>query len=42
MTNDPKIKIHHPADPKLKVTVTEDAIQAYLDSGYVRTEVAAK
>jgi hypothetical protein len=28
------ITLHHPSDPKAKVTVNEDHAQAYLDSGW--------
>lgn len=36
------IKLHHSSDEKIKVTVNEDHLQAYLDSGYVRTDESQK
>lgn len=33
-------KLHHSSDEKVKVTVNGDHLQAYLDSGYVKTEEA--
>lgn len=34
------IKLHHSSDEKVKVSVNEDHLQAYLDSGYVRADEA--
>lgn len=34
------IKLHHSSDPKVKVSVNADHLQAYLDSGYLKPDEA--